>query len=321
MQNVHTENMKGIDYGAGVKAKPKRKSKKALNDLPLFYKLLLNLIFIAVTITCLWPILLAIGISFTDEASLMKDGYNVIPRQFSFDAYNYLFTNLNQIMNAYKTTIFNTVTGVLLSVMMIAFYAYPLSRKDFKYRKFFTFLIFVTMIFNGGMVPWYLVCSRILHLQNTVWAMIIPYLFSAWYVIILRTFFTLNIPDSLIEAAKIDGAGEFLIFFKLILPLSLPGIATIALFQTLGYWNDWWLPLMLVSKPELSNLQFLLYRILTNVQVIAENSAYISGEAAKVPTESVRMAICIVAIGPIILAYPFFQRYFIQGLTVGAIKG
>jgi putative aldouronate transport system permease protein len=162
-----------------------------------------------------------------------------------------------------------------------------------------------------------------LGLQNKIWALIIPYLFNAWYVIILRTFFTLNIPESLIEAAKIDGAGEFKIFFKMIIPLSLPGIATIALFQTLAYWNDWWLALMLTSsKAELANLQFLLYRILTNIQAIADNpAASASLGNTRLPAESMRMALCIIAIGPIVLAYPFFQKYFVKGLTVGAVKG
>lgn len=294
------------------------------NRISIGWDVILNLIFIIYAVICVWPLLLTVGISLTDESSLTKFGYNLIPHQFSTAAYDYVIKNAQSILNAYKVTTFVTVIGTILSVLIIAFYAYPLSRKDFKYKKIFTLFMFITMIFNGGMVPWYLVCTRMLNLQNTIWALIVPYLFNAWYVIILRTFFALNIPESLIESAKIDGAGEFRIFFKMILPLSLPGVATIALFQTLGYWNDWWLPLMLTSKPALSNLQFLLYRILANIQALADSSSVssnVSGTMATLPTESTRMALCIIAVGPIIFAYPFFQKYFVQGLTVGAVKG
>ena len=299
-----------------------RSKKSKLNQLPTAWNVLLNLIFILCAATCIIPILLVVGISISDESSLMMNGYNIIPKKFSGEAYKYVADNAKMIFDAYGVTLFSTICGTLLSVLVISFYAYPLSRKDFKYRQAFTFFIFLTMIFNGGMVPWYLVCTKILNLQNKIWALIIPYVFNAWYVIILRTFFSLNIPPSLIEAAKIDGAGEFRIFFKMIIPLSLPGIATIALFQTLGYWNDWWLPLMFTStKSNLVNLQFLLYRILTNIQAIADNPAASASFTTRLPAESVRMALCIIAIGPIVLAYPYFQKYFVQGLTVGAIKG
>lgn len=294
-----------------------------LNRISLPSEIAINIMFILFALICVLPVLLIVGISFTDETSLVRYGYNFIPAKFSLDAYKYIANNAQQLLSAYGVTIFVTVVGTVLSVIIIALFAYPTSRKDFKYRNIFTFFMFLTMIFNGGMVSWYLICTRVLNIQNTIFALILPYLFDAWYCIILRTFFATSIPGSLIESAKIDGAGEFKTFLRIVLPLSLPGIATIALFQTLKYWNDWWLPLMLTTRPELSNLQFLLYRMLANIQALAQNTtgADLSGALAKIPAESTRMALCIVAIGPIIFAYPFFQRYFIQGLTVGAVKG
>jgi len=180
------------------------------------------------------------------------------------------------------------------------------------------------MLFSGGTVAWYMVCTNVLHLSNTIWSMIVPYLMNAWYVIIMRTFFATSVPSSIIESAKLDGAGEYRILFTLVLPISIPGIATIALFQTLHYWNDWWLPLMFVTEPKLFNLQFLLKNMMSNIQALFENQEYISNSAEQLmnmPREGTRMALCIVVMGPILIVYPFFQKYFIQGLTVGALKG
>ena len=253
----------------------------------------------------------------------MQFGYRMIPKQLSFSAYEYILQNSGEIMNAYGVTILTTVIGTALSVAVIAMYAYPISRKDFRYKKSFTFFVFFTMIFNGGMVPWYIVCTNILHIGDTLSALILPYIISAWYVIVMRTFFATTIPDAIIESARIDGAGDFRTFCIIVMPLSLPGLATIALFSTLRYWNDWWLPLMLINNPALSNLQYYLYRIIMNIQVLAENAAagISQAEMINLPQESARMAMCIIAIGPIILAYPFFQKYFIKGLTIGSVKG
>ena len=286
--------------------------------------IILNIIFIILSLICVFPLLLVIGISFTDESGIIENGYRLIPEHISLDAYRYIGQAKDTILNAYGITIFVTVAGTLISVAVIALYAYAISRKDFKYRKFFTFFIFFTMLFGGGLVAWYMVCTTILHLKNTIWALILPYVMNAWYVIVLKSFFESSIPGEMIEAAKIDGAGEFKIFFHLVLPLSLPGLATIGLFATLGYWNDWWLPLMFTTKPELKNLQFLLQSMISNIQKLNENTGNASfnvGQVANVPVEGARMALCIIATGPIIIVYPFFQKYFIQGLTVGSIKG
>ena len=270
---------------------------------------------------CVLPIILAVSVSLSDNTDLTRYGYSFIPKNISLDAYKYVLDNAVTMFKAYGVTIFVTVVGTVISTLVIALYAFVISRKDFKHRSFFTFVMFFTMLFNGGTVSWYLVCTNI-GLRDNLLALILPYCFNAWYCIIMKTFFTTNIPPALIESAKIDGAGEYRIFFKIVLPISLPGLATIALFSCLGYWNDWWLPLMLVPDTSLSNIQYLLYRIMSNVQAIAANSSLTGSlSLVELPTESVRMALCVIAMGPIVLAYPFFQRYFIQGLTIGAIKG
>lgn len=295
-----------------------KKLEKA-GGMPTAVSAAVHIFFILFAAACIIPILLVISISLTDESALMIHGYNIIPYKFSGAAYKYVTSNMSALLNAYAITILVTVAGTALSVFVIAMFAYPLSRKNYKYRTFFTFIMFVTIVFNGGMVPWYIVCTQILHIQNTIFALILPYVFNGWYAIILRSFFQQNVPDSLIEAARVDGAHEFKTFLRIVLPLALPGLATVALFQTLAYWNDWWLPLMLTSDQRLQNLQYMLYNILTNIQALAAMTN--DAANARVPSEGARMALCILAIGPIILAYPFFQKYFIQGLTVGAVKG
>ena len=207
-------------------------------------------------------------------------------------------------------------------MLIVALYAYPISRNDFKYRNAFAFFSFFTMLFSGGMVSWYMVCTSILHLGNTVWALILPGIMNSWYVVILRTFFATSIPPSVIESAKIDGANEYTIF-KLVMPLALPGLATIALFFTLKFWNDWYNALMFITDERLRNLQFLLQSMLSKIQLLAESdgNSYMTETITEIPSDSVRMALCMIAAGPILIVYPFFQRYFIQGLTVGAVKG
>ena len=286
--------------------------------------IVLHIIFIIMAACCLFPLLLVLSISLSSSKSLMDYGYSIIPHEFSLEAYKYIFETPITIVRAYGVTIFNTVVGTFLSTLIIALYAYPLSRDDFKWKRHFTYYVLVTMLFSGGTVSWYIVCTTVFKLSNTIWAMILPYLMNTWYVIIMRTFFKTNVPVSIIESGELDGANEYIIFFRLVIPISLPGIATIALFQALNYWNDWWLPIMFIVKPELYNLQFLLQRMMQNIQKLNENSKYMSNaaeELMKLPSESARMALCMVAMGPILVVYPFFQKYFIQGLTVGSVKG
>ncbi|MGN0178007.1 MAG: carbohydrate ABC transporter permease [Monoglobaceae bacterium] len=286
--------------------------------------LVFNLIFILYSILCLYPLALVIGTSFADENYLMEFGYKVFPKVTSLYAYEYIGKNLSVILRAYGITIFVTLVGTVLSTLFTALYAYAITRKAFKARKFFTFIMFFTMLFNGGMVPWYMVCTQVLKIQNTIIALIWPTLVSAWNVMIMKTFFNTSVPDAIVESAKIDGASELRTFFKIVCPVAIPGIATIALFAMLGYWNDWYLPLMLTTDPKLSNIQYYLYRIVQNLKVLTDTSSAAyqqSGQSIEtIPKESARMAICVISIGPIILAYPFFQRYFVKGLTIGAVK-
>ena len=233
---------------------------------------------------------------------------------------------LSQIITAYGVTIFVTVVGTLLSLLLIALYAYPLSRKEFRHRNKFALFIFLTMIFNGGLVPWYLVYVNFLHLKDSVWSLIIPLLLQPFFVIIMRTFFQTTIPDSIIESATIDGASEVKIFYKIILPLSLPVLATIGLFNTLNYWNDWFLSLIFITKSNGISLQYLMYKTLLNIQYLTTNENAASqlskmGAVVNLPSQTLRMAMAVVGIGPIIFAYPFFQKYFVKGLTIGAVKG
>lgn len=292
---------------------------KLKRNLP---SIILYVIFFLIVVACIYPLLLVIGISFTDESAISEYGFNIIPKEFSLDSYRYIITSKETILRAYGVTIFVTVVGMVMSTLVVALYAYPLSRKDFKYRKILTFVAFFTMLFSGGTVAWYMVSTGVLHLKNSIWAMILPYVMNAWHVIVMRSFYSMSIPGAIIEAAKIDGAGEIQTYFKLVMPLSLPGLATIALFSTLTYWNDWWLPMMFITDPQKYNLQFLLQSMISNIQMLSENSALMGSTnlLSDVPKEGARMALCIIATGPILIVYPFFQKYFIQGLTVGSVK-
>lgn len=298
--------------------------KRVGNQISPAANLLINLFFIICSIVCIAPLLLIIVISFTDEKELLVNGYSFFPEKYSLKAYDYVITAGDTIWRAYGVSALVTLLGTVLSLLVICFYAYPLSRQSFKYKNFFSFFAYFTMIFGGGLVPWYMVYTQLIPIKNTIWVMIVPYLMNAWYMMIMRTFFKTTIPESIIESAKIDGAGEFRIFFVIVLPLCRAGLATIGLFCTLGYWNDWWLPLMFVTEPRLYNIQYLMYQTLNSIQYLVSGSAQFS-ESAKVladlPSESARMAIAVLSIGPIIFAYPFFQKYFVKGLTIGAVKG
>lgn len=301
-------------------------SKRSLTAISPGANVALNIMFIIYSAVCILPFLLVLGISVSHENSILDNGFKLIPKQFSLQGYRYLFSDATSLLRNYAITVGATLTGTLLTVTITALFAYPLSRKDFKYRNIFSFVVFFTMIFSGGLVPTYMVHAQLLSLRNNLVVYIVPHLMSAWYVIIMRTFLTQSLPDSIIEAAKIDSANENQIFTRIVLPLSRPGLATIALFTSIRIWNDWHTPLLYISKPKLFNLQYSMHLALLNAEYLRQNPDVLSeiGDAellASMPTETVRMAMCIAAIGPIILAYPFFQKYFIKGLTIGAIKG
>jgi len=300
------------------------KSRKRQNEISIGSNILLNLLFIAVSITCIAPVLLVIAISVSDEMSIRLNGYQFWPDTFSTEGYDYLLRAGDAIWRAYGISIFVTIVGTILSLFIITLYAYPLSRSAFKYRYQFSFFAFFTMIFGGGLVPWYIVYTQLVPIKNTIWILIVPYLMNTWYMMIMRTFYKTTVPESIIESARIDGAGEFRTYFVIVLPLCKAGLATVGLFCTLGYWNDFFLAMVFVSDSKNYNIQYLMYQTLVAVQNLLNNSNNISnaGEIlANLPSESVRMAIAVISIGPIVLAYPFFQKYFVKGLTIGAVKG
>jgi ABC-type glycerol-3-phosphate transport system permease component len=279
-----------------------------------------NYIFIlAFAFFCLYPFLLSFMVSISAESSIKSAGYRLVPNALSLEAYRHIFKGGSRVLRAYKITITVTVLGTLLSIFTTSMLAYVLANKDAKYRKHITFFIFFTMVFHAGLAPWYIVVTGI-GLRNSIWALILPAMVSAWFVFILRTFFQ-GIPNSIPESARIDGANEMQIYLRLILPLSVPGVATISLFYALFYWNDWWLCILLISDRALFPLQYLLRVIMQDiVNAMPEQIAILRPEM-KVPEEAVRMATMMVTIGPIILVYPFVQRYFVKGITIGAIKG
>lgn len=298
--------------------------KKGLNQISNVSNIILNIFFFLIAMACILPIFLVVGISLTDEDSIMKFGYSIIPEVVSYKAYYFIYNVKETVLKAYGLTIVITLVGTALSTLFTTMYAYCISRKEFAYKKTFTYFLLITMVFNGGMVPWYIVCVKLLHINNSVLSLLLPYLINGFYVIIMRTFIITNIPDSLLESARIDGSGEIRTFFQIVMPLALPGIATVALFTTLVYWNDWWLPLMLINDSKLYNLQFLLYKLMMNIETLARLSSNMSSTNSvfsNLPSQGARMAMCIISIGPIVLAYPFFQKYFIKGLTIGSVKG
>lgn len=295
--------------------------KNKFNQISNGANLAVNIFFILFCLLSFLPIALIFTISITDSKSLITQGYTLFPKAVTFENYSYLFSDPHKILNAYKITIETTVLGTIISVIMTMLYAYPISRNNFKYRNIFAFILFFTMLFQGGLVPWYILYTHYLHLRNTIMALIMPGFLSAFNVLIVRTYFKSSIPDGIIEAAKIDGSGEFNTFLKIVVPLSMPVIAVVALFQTLYYWNDWYNCLLFITNDNLFNMQYALYQSLKKIQVLASTQVQ-GGESnlSQLPSETLRMAMAIIAVGPIVFAYPFFQRFFVKGLTIGAIK-
>jgi len=303
----------------------KRHKKVNLDGLSKSWDIFLTTLIGLFSFACVFPFLLIVIISLTDETSLAKNGYKIIPKQLSLEAYRYVTKGSSALLQSYSVTIFITVVGTIIALTMMSLYAYALSRKNFKFRKFFTFFAFFTMLFGGGLVPTYIVITQLLHLRDSVWALILPMACSAWYIMILKTFFKTSVPDAIVESAKIDGASEFRTFLQIVLPISLPGIATIALFSTLGYWNDWFNALLYIEDANIIPLQYMLMKIQNSMDFLRGN-INVAGSAdslkamQQMPQETARMAMVVLATGPIVLAYPFFQKFFIQGLTIGAVK-
>jgi len=286
---------------------------------------MINLILIIVCILALIPVWLILISSVTQEDSLVTYGYRFWPLKFSFESYKYLFAKGSIVIRAYRNTVLSTLIGTLFCTVSVALYAYPLSRTDFKGKGFFTFFSFFTMLFNGGIVSFYVICRQVLGIGNTLEALYLPLSFSAYWVIIMRTFYKTNVPESILESARIDGAGEWYTYLKIVIPLSKPGLATVALFAAVGLWNNFFNCMLLNDDSQWYNLQYTIYKMLNNIRFLKENAAQMGGAAAaasaNLPSETFRMAMAVVTVGPIVLAYPFFQRYFVKGLTIGAVKG
>lgn len=287
-------------------------------------KIFANAVFIFLCLCCVVPMLLVLSISLTPDKDIGLYGYQLIPKAITFEAYAYILKYFTNIYRSYGVTIFVTVVGTVAGVAITSMVAYPLSRKDLKYRNAISMFLFFTMLFNGGLVASYILITRYLHLKNNILVLILPMLVSPWNVMLMRNFFSSSVPFSIIEAAKIDGASEFGAFLRIVVPISKPTFATIALFLALGYWNDWWLALMYIDEPSLYPLQYTLQSILLNIQVMLNNanlSNQMQDAMKEIPTENSRMALCMLATIPILFAYPFFQKYIVSGLTVGSVKG
>lgn len=312
--------------------KPIKKRKKnepdgfdRFNRISNTSNVILNVIFLIMSLTCIIPILLVVAISFSAEQSITEYGYRFIPKIFSMEGYTFLANQSKMILRALGISLFVTIVGTVLGVMLTTLMGYVLSRPNYKLNGFLTMVVFIPMVFNGGLVSTYFVVSQLLGLKNSVWALILPLAVSSFNVIICRTFFKTTVPESLIESAKMDGASQLTIFSRIVLPISLPVLATIGLFLTFAYWNDWYQSMLYIDESKLLSLQALLNNIMANIQALAANAATLGVSSAEMianmPKEAARMAIVVIIVLPIACAYPFFQKYFISGLTVGAVKG
>jgi len=279
---------------------------------------IIHLVFIIASILCVLPLLLVLSVSLSNESSIYKDGYHLIPKIFSLKAYEFIFSGSSPVLGAYLVTIIVTILGTLLHLYISSMLAYGLSRKEVKYTKALSFLVFFCLLFSGGLLPWYILITKYLHMKDTIIVLIFPYLVSSVNILIMKNFFK-GVPDSIVEAARIDGSSEYNTFLKIVLPVSKPVLATIGLFVAVFYWNDWMTCSLFINNPKLYNLQFLLQSIMNNIAYLQGNPM-LEKVGTNLPDETARMATCILAIGPIILAYPFLQKYFEKGLTIGAVK-
>ncbi len=304
----------------------KQKNKLRLTSVSAGTEAVLHVILGLFAVCCIIPFIFVIIISFSSEESIRSIGYSFVPQAWSLDTYKYAFEKLPQIWRSFYNSIFVTVIGTVLSTAMCALYSYALYRPDFKYRNFFTFFSFFTMIFSGGLVPTYIITKQVLGLSENYAALIVPLLVSPFNIIVMRTFFKSSVPLELIEAATVDGSGEYSTFFRIVLPIAKPGLATIALLNALAYWNDWFQSLLYIQqKKALQPLQALLMELQNNVDYLNRMAGQLGtaaiAESMRAPTQSLRMALVVLLVVPIACAYPFFQRYIVAGLTIGSVKG
>lgn len=287
--------------------------------------IIFSVIFIVLALMCVIPALFVVIISLSSQDSIQQVGYSFFPKEFSLEAYQYLWNSREMIGRALGVSVGVTVFGTIIGLFLTTTMGYVLSRPGFKLKGLFTWIVFIPMIFGGGLIATYNVYTSVLHINNTLWVLMLPLAVSSFNVIVCKTFFKTTLPDSIIESAKIDGAAQLRIFFNIVLPISLPVLATIGLFLTFSYWNDWWQSLMYIDDPHFYSLQAVLMNVERNIDFFAQNIASLGVSAGEyslsMPKESMRMAMAVVIIVPIACAYPFFQKYFISGLTIGAVKG
>lgn len=286
---------------------------------------IINLFFICVSLAMVLPFLLVIISSFTAEESILKNGYTYFPETWSLEGYSTIFKSPTILLKAYGVTTFITVVGTLLSLLITSMTAYVLSRRDYLFSRLATFYVFFTMLFSGGLVPFYILMTQYLHLKDNIFAIILPTMLNVFYLMIMRSYM-LKIPFEMIESAKMDGASEFRIFFTMVLPLSTPGLATLGLMISFNYWNEWFNALLFLDNQNLVPLQLLMQRMIRNIEFLTTNSEFMSQmgidfKAGTMPKYNVRMAMAILAAGPMMFVFPFFQRYFVAGLTLGSLKG
>lgn len=285
-------------------------------------QIILNTLFIVMAVAVIIPFIILVSVSLSNETDISYFGYRLIPKQIDLTAYRYVFKHPKTILDAYKVTAIFSFVSMILNTVVTSLFAYPLSRKIFKQRNKLSLFMYFTTMFSGGLVPTYILITQYLHLANTIWVYIIPGMFGVWGAFVMRTFFN-GLPDSLIESAYMDGAGEYRILFQIVYPLSTPVLATMAVGTFLGKWNDWNTSMLYIDDSKLYSLQYMLQRIIQNLTLLQNNeeAAMLFSDAAEVPAETVRMAMAVVVAGPILFVFPFFQKYFTKGMVMGSVKG
>lgn len=296
---------------------------KKSTDIKIFNIISYTIILI-IALVCLIPFLLVLMGSLTEEKEIIMNGYSLFPDKISLSAYKTALQEPMAIIRAYGVTVSLTVLGTALGLFIVAMTGYVLQRKDFEWRNKVSFFFYFTTLFSGGLVPWYILMVKYLHLKDNYLALLLPPLLSVFNIIIMKSYIA-GIPQALTESAKIDGAGDFQIFIKVILPLIKPALATVGLFIALGYWNDWYNSMLFINNEKLFSLQYYLYKIVNNIEayknILAQTGGSSIGSVIEMPTESLKMALAMIVTGPIILLYPFVQKYFVSGVTIGAVKG
>lgn len=304
-----------------------KKHKRGPLEISDTSSVVLNIVFIILSLSCLLPVLLVYITSFTAEKSIIKNGFSLFPEEWSLMAYTTMFDqSLSTIINCYKNTIILTVVGTVAGLLIMTMYAYAIARKEFTFNKALTFYAYFTMLFSGGLVASYIINCNVYGMRDTFWVLLLPGMAGAYNIIVLRTFFSNAGTESLIEAAKIDGAGEFRIYYQIILPISKPALATIGLFLSIAYFSSWFNVLMYIDDRNLWTIQYMLQRTMREIQTLINDPDFAGSEEGMLilldlPNESAKMALTVLSMTPVLLFYPYFQKYFIKGLTLGAVKG